>query len=149
MCFAFSPLPLNSSSAQNLSKINAMINQLVVESLTVYTKKEYIICIILYQIILKSAIQIRRLPKYRQIQVYSFKIWYVESADFIILFCSLGGSISRNSGTLKCWNEVHQYCSARNKTSFTMYTFNEHVQATPRYMPIWLVNVCLYFLIWS
>jgi hypothetical protein len=56
MCFAFSPLPLNSSSAQNLSKINAMINQLVVESLTVYTKKEYIICIILYQIILKSVI---------------------------------------------------------------------------------------------
>jgi hypothetical protein len=35
MCFAFSPLPLKSSSAQNLSKINAMINLLVVESLTV------------------------------------------------------------------------------------------------------------------
>ena len=35
MCFAFIPLPLKSSSAQNLSKINAMINPLVVESLTV------------------------------------------------------------------------------------------------------------------
>ena len=45
--------------------------------------------------------------------------------DFIILFCSLGGSISRNSGT--CWHEVHQYCSVSNKTSCTMYTFHEHV----------------------
>jgi hypothetical protein len=43
MCFAFSPLPLKSSSAQNLSKINAMINQLVVESLTVFTGKLYYI----------------------------------------------------------------------------------------------------------
>ena len=37
---------------------------------------------------------------------------------FIILFCSLGDSISRNTGTLKCWNEVHQYslyCSVSNQ----------------------------------
>ena len=46
--------------------------------------------------------------------------------DLIILFCSLGGSISRNSGTLRCWNEVHQYCSVSNKTSCTLYTFYEH-----------------------
>jgi hypothetical protein len=44
---------IHNTSAQNLSKINAMINPLVVESLKHYTKKEYIICIILYQIILK------------------------------------------------------------------------------------------------
>ena len=41
--------------------------------------------------------------------------------DFIILFCSLGGSISRNSGTLKCWNEVHQHCSVSNQTSCTPF----------------------------
>ena len=42
-------------------------------------------------------------------------------SDFIILFCSLGGSISRNSGTLKCWNEVHQHCSVSNQTSCTPF----------------------------
>ena len=50
---------IHNTSAQTFSKINAMINLLVVKSLTVnshYTKKEYIICIILYQIILKSVI---------------------------------------------------------------------------------------------
>jgi hypothetical protein len=46
--------------------------------------------------------------------------------DFIILFCSLGCGIFRNSGTLKCWNEVNQYCSVSNKTQCTMYTFYEH-----------------------
>ena len=38
---------------------------------------------------------------------------------FIILFCSLRGSISQNTGTLKCGNEVHQYCSVSNQTSCT------------------------------
>jgi hypothetical protein len=36
---------------------------------------------------------------------------------FIILFCSIRGSISQNTGTLKCWKEVHQYCSVSNQTS--------------------------------
>ena len=50
---------IHNTSAQNLSKINAMINPLVVESLTVKNttrSKKYIICTILYQIILKSVI---------------------------------------------------------------------------------------------
>jgi hypothetical protein len=34
---------------------------------------------------------------------------------FIILFCSLRGSISQNTGTLICSNEVHQYCSVSNQ----------------------------------
>jgi hypothetical protein len=62
-----------------------------------------------------------------------YTILYVET-NFIILFCSLGGSISRNSGTLKCWNEVHQYCSVSNQTSCTPF-MNMHWphQGTCRY----------------
>jgi hypothetical protein len=37
----------------------------------------------------------------------------------ILRNCSLRGSISQNTGTLKCWNEVHQYCSVSNQTSCT------------------------------
>ena len=61
----------------------------------------------------------------------------------IILFCSLRGSISQNTGTLKCWNEVHQYYSVSNQTSCTPCIGYTKVHANMAY------KRPLYFLICS
>jgi hypothetical protein len=72
--------------------------------------------------------------------VYYFKLF---STDFgsTQIFCTMRladhgtkpGTAIQCKSTLKCWNEVHQYCSVSNQTSGTPcigYT---------RYMPLWLV----------
>jgi hypothetical protein len=53
------------------------------------------------------------------IDIFMIQNFVFGDGVFIILFCSLRGSISQNTGTLKCWNKVHQYCGMSNHTSIT------------------------------